>query len=59
MEKLVLTRNETAQVLNISPRHLTNLIRKGEIPCVRLGRRLVVPIQALEEFLSRRAVGEK
>ena len=53
---LALRRDQAAQSLGISPRALEELAHRGEVPCVRLGRRLVVyPVDLLREWLRERA----
>ena len=51
---LVWNLRETAQRLRISVGHLRNLIRRKEIPCVRLGRRILFHAQTVEQWLVRR-----
>ena len=46
-----LTVEEAAQVLGIGRNSTYEAIKRGEIPALRLGRRLVVPRQALEQLL--------
>ncbi len=41
---------QAAQSLGVSPRFLRSLIYKGEIPVVKLGRRVLVPVEALREW---------
>ncbi len=41
--RLVLTVEETADALGISRAFAYELVRKGELPSIRLGRRIVVP----------------
>ena len=43
MERLVWTVEEAAQVLGISRTHAYELVARGELASVRLGRRIVVP----------------
>lgn len=47
-----LTLSETATVLGISRSTAYELAKSGELPVLRLGRRLVVPIRALEQLLG-------
>jgi len=54
-DPLVVTVAEAASMLGISPSFAYELIRRKELPCLRLGRRLVVPKRALEEFVLRAA----
>jgi excisionase family DNA binding protein len=48
----VLTVNETAQLLRIGRNSAYEAIRRGELPSVRIGRRLLVPRVALERLLA-------
>ena len=51
-DKLTLTVTECARLLGISRGSAYEGIRRGEIPSVRLGRRLLVPRAALERMLE-------
>ncbi len=48
MEKLAYNVRETAEVLGLSSSYVYELIRQGIIPAVRLGRRVVVPVEKLK-----------
>jgi excisionase family DNA binding protein len=48
--------NEAAARLGISPWLAYRLIERGELPHVRLGRRIVVPDRALDDWMNRRAL---
>ena len=50
--RLTLTVEEAAEMLGISRAFAYALVRKEELPSVRLGRRVVVPRHALERMLS-------
>lgn len=52
-DRLTMTVPEVAETFGISRAHAYELVRLGRIPSLRLGRRLVVPKKALEEFLER------
>lgn len=52
MQKLVITINEAADILGISLNHAYRLAKSGGIPVCKLGRRIVVPIQALNNKLA-------
>jgi len=43
---------ETAKVLGIGRSAAYQAVNAGEIPSIRIGRRLLVPVQALEQLLS-------
>jgi excisionase family DNA binding protein len=50
--RLVLTVDEAAYLLNISRSLAHELVAKGELPAIRLGRRIVIPRVAMEELLG-------
>ncbi len=62
-DKILVNRKEAARLLSVSLRSLDNLILYRELPARRVGRRVLIPRRALEEFARRdhvmRAVGEK
>jgi excisionase family DNA binding protein len=43
---------EAARLLGISRSHAYDLVRRGELVGVRLGRRIVVPIAAIDDMLA-------
>lgn len=49
--RLTLTVEEAAQMLGVSRSLAYALVARNELPSVRLGRRVVVPRQALERLL--------
>lgn len=49
---LVYTVTETAGLLGISRSHAYDLVATGELPHLRLGRRIVVPRHAIEALLA-------
>jgi len=51
-ERLTLTVAETAKVLGIGRTLCYERVRSGEIPSLRIGRRLVIPRAALEKLLA-------
>jgi excisionase family DNA binding protein len=52
-EKLALSVEEAGALLGISRDLAYDLVTRGELPSIRLGKRLVVPRRALEEALDR------
>ncbi len=54
-ERLTLTVEEAAVILGISRASAYEATRHGEIPCIRIGRRILVPRVALDRLL--RAAG--
>jgi excisionase family DNA binding protein len=53
VRRLTFTVEEAGRVLGVSRSYAYELVRQGEIPCMRLGRRIVVPARALEALLDR------
>ena len=51
-DRLTLTVEEAAGLLGISRTLAYELVTRGELPSLRLGRRLVVPRRALEALLD-------
>jgi excisionase family DNA binding protein len=54
-ERQTYTVEETAQIMGIGRNSAYEAIRRGEIPSLRLGRRLVVPKKALDSLLAQRS----
>jgi len=54
-ERLVWTVEEAGRMLGISRAHAYELVARGELPHLRLGRRVVVPKHAIELLLARAA----
>jgi excisionase family DNA binding protein len=50
---------EAAKLLGIGRNHCYEAAKRGEIPCIRIGRRLLIPRAALEEMLARPRGGAK
>lgn len=48
---------EAARTLSICPRTLHTLTTAGCIPAVRLGRRVLYPLAALEKFIAEETQG--
>ena len=51
-EKLTLTVNESSRVLGISRGLAYSMVKTGEIPSVRFGKRVLIPRRALERLLE-------
>ena len=52
MDTLVRTVPEAAQLVGVSARTYYAAAARGEVPAIRIGRRLVVPEAALRRFLD-------
>ena len=51
-ERMTLSIEEAAMRLGISRALAYELVRRGELPRLRLGRRIVIPRKALEAFVE-------
>ena len=52
-ERLVFTVRQAADALGVSDDLVYELTARGEIPCLRLGRRRVIPRRAIELILEQ------
>jgi excisionase family DNA binding protein len=50
--RLVWSVEEAGRLLGISRAHAYELVARGDLPHLRLGRRIVVPKRALDELLG-------
>lgn len=57
MERLTMSVEEAAELLGIGRSLAYQAARTGEIPTIRIGRRLLVPIRALEQVLLESSRG--
>lgn len=51
-EKVLLTVPEAARRLSLGRTTAYQLVRRGELPSVRLGRAVRVPVHALDEWIT-------
>lgn len=51
-ERLTLTIEETAKLLGIGRQLAYERVKTGDIPVIKIGRRLLVPRSALEKLLA-------
>ncbi len=58
-DKLTLTVDETAKILGVGRNSAYEAIARGEIPVVKVGKRLLVPKAALEKLLNGRLLKSK
>jgi excisionase family DNA binding protein len=50
--RVTLTVNETAKRLGIGRNQAYEAVKRGEIPVIRIGRRLLVPEAALDKMMN-------
>ncbi len=53
LEKLTYTPKEMAQVLGLSLTTVFRLIKKKEIPVIRVGRKVLIPKDKLKEWIDK------
>ncbi|HEV8671332.1 MAG TPA: helix-turn-helix domain-containing protein [Candidatus Limnocylindria bacterium] len=58
MDKLLLTVDEAAGVLSIGRSLLYELLASGQIARVKVGRRTLVPVAAVREWVDRQVLAE-
>ena len=54
-EKMLLSLDDAARLIDVSRRKLYGLIDSGDVPVVRVGRSVKVPVRALRAFVDRLA----
>lgn len=54
VERTTLTMRETAEYLGILYWLVNQLVRRREIPCARVGGRVLFRVQALDEYLKEK-----
>jgi excisionase family DNA binding protein len=54
MEKLLVNRKEAASLLSVSVQSIDKLVHRGELRCVRVGKRLLIPPEVLQEFTRKK-----
>lgn len=58
MDRRVHTVAEVSALIGISKNSTYEAIRRGQIPALRIGRRIVIPHKALEELLNATGVAD-
>lgn len=53
MEKLTVSVKELAEMLSIGKNHAYELVKIEDFPSIKFGKRIVIPIDALKEWLTR------
>jgi excisionase family DNA binding protein len=53
MENILVSKKSAAELLSVSVRTLEKLIAAGELPVVRIGRRVMIASDAVEKFARR------
>lgn len=54
VERTTLTMKETAEYLGVSYWLVNQLVRRKQIPCARVGGKILFRVQALDEYLREK-----
>lgn len=57
--RATLTIREAAALLNVDPRTVSSAAAAGDIPCVRIGRRVLIPREPLLALLTAPTTSEQ
>ena len=57
MDKLIVSVPEAAELLGVSDDLVYELTERGDLPCIRLGRRKVIPRRAIESLVEQAITG--
>jgi excisionase family DNA binding protein len=57
MDKLIVSVPEAAELLGVSDDLVYELTERGDLPCIRLGRRKVIPRKAIESLVEQAVTG--
>ena len=55
VERAMLNMSETAKVLGLGLTSTRNAVRRGDIPSVRIARRILIPKAAIDQMLAAKA----
>ena len=55
--RITLSVAEAAKALGISDRTITSMIGRGEIPVVNIGKRRLLPVEGLREWIRKKTEG--
>lgn len=59
MEKLTYTVDELAQALSIGRNQAYNLCHEQGFPSIRIGKRLIIPVDSLREWLKEQGTEQR
>lgn len=55
---MALSIDQAAEMLNLSATFTRQMVYSGVIPAVKIGRRWIIPVKALEQWLNQQAANE-
>lgn len=54
-KKIVYNVDEITELLSICKQKVYSLIHEGNLPCIKIGRRYVIPKSAFEQWLKKQS----
>jgi excisionase family DNA binding protein len=54
MQRLMVNMVDTASLLDLSYQQVTKLVKANELPHIRIGNEIRIPLKQLEEWIERR-----
>lgn len=58
VKQLAVSKKEAEAMIGVRKDKMAELLHSGQIRSVRVGRRIIIPVAALEEFLERGSATE-
>lgn len=59
IQRLAVGRKGAARMIDVCPRTISNLNARGDLPFVKCGRRILIPVASLERFIRAREHNKK
>jgi len=59
IERLSFSVQEAAQAIGVSSRTIHEFVKSGSIPSFRMGQRVLIPADALRQFIAQRTQTQK
>ena len=56
IHRMAFDEEAAAESIGVSPQHLANLRKKGGIPFMKLGKRVLYPKKVLEQWLNKQCI---
>ena len=57
MQQVFMTRDEAAKLLRVTPRTVSTLVHQGKIPSTKVGRRMLIPVDAINRIRAKALAG--
>lgn len=57
MDRVFLTRKEAASILQITPETVSEWVKAKKLPATRIGKRVLVPVEAINRIRAKALAG--